>query len=213
MQYSIIALVLLTIINSIHCIFFDLQNPNERCYIEELFSDSTIMIKYKLFTPEKGGERYITQTLNEVHIRVYDEEGNTMHAHTVKSYKDKLTFHTTKESYYRVCVEAIGGTYDSRSKIYFRLKVTGDNSPHQPDISKAIKDSDVEGLHGELRKLIKKGDKVIRYQENELDGEDKIARLQMSDSRLYYAMTLFQIIVIGLVCLYNIYNFIQIIKK
>jgi hypothetical protein len=205
-------LILVLIIPLLDCMFVDLSNHVERCFIEELFADSVIMIDYKVFTFENDKELFIKNNIDDIYIRIYDEAGTALSAYTLNNYKDKITFSSKVEAYYRICVETIGGTLEARSKIYFRLRIIAENSLYEPDTTKAAKTDDIEKLQQDLRWLIKKGDKVIKYQENTLDDEDKIALLQMKDSRLYYGMTVLQIIVISIVFVCNLYNFIKIIR-
>jgi hypothetical protein len=211
MKSKLFLLILFITLTNLNCIFFDLTSGLERCYVEELFSESTAIIQYKLFTFEKEGDKFIKENIEALYVRIYDEAGRTIQAHTMKQYKDKFSFHSSGESYYKVCVEAVGGTYDARGKIFFKLKIASDNMD-EPDISKAIKTEDVNYLHEQLRSLIKKGDKIIKHQEFELVSEDNIAKLQMKDSRLYYGLTVLQIVVIGIVFLYNLYSFVKLIK-
>jgi hypothetical protein len=204
-------LTLLTI-GQIHTIYFDVQNGLERCYVEEFFQDSTALIKYKVFTHEKDGENYIKQNLDSIFVNLYDEYGRKLASQKVTAHKDKFSVHIAEDSYYRVCVEANGGSYEARGKIFVRIKIASDNM-EEPDISKAIKQDDVNNLHEELRGLIRKGDRVVKHQVIELTTEDGIAKLQMADWRLYFGLTVMQIVIIGLVFLYNVYSFVRILRK
>jgi hypothetical protein len=199
-------------ITQINTMFFDLQSGLERCYVDELFTDTTILIKYKVFTFESEGENYIKNNIDAVWVNIYDDYGRRLTGHKVTNYKNKFTLHIKEDSFYRICVETSGGSYEARGKVFFQLKLASENMD-EPDISKAIKKEDVSNLQEDLRALVRKSSRIVRYQKGELNTEDSIAKLQISDSRLYYGLTVIQIVIIGLVFCYNLYIFIKLINK
>jgi uncharacterized protein YciU (UPF0263 family) len=204
---NVIILILLMNINSL---FFDLRSHSERCYIEQIFDDSIILIKYKIFTFEKDGENFIKSNITDFYLRVYNEAGQTIFAHTVKKFKDKVSFQSQQNSYHKICIEAIGGSQEARGKIYFQLKISSEQKHKQ--FEQTIKTEDIKNMHQELISIVKKGDKVIKRQENCLIDEDDIAKMQINDSKLYYSLSVLQVVIIGFTCLYNLYNFIILIK-
>src|SRR5690349_4060057 len=102
--------ILLIQISYLTGFFFDLTSGLERCYIEELFEESTALIKYKVFTYEKGGEKFIRDNIEILNINVYDEHHRRLAQFRVKNLKDKFTYQSKADGYYRFCVEATGGT-------------------------------------------------------------------------------------------------------
>src|SRR4051812_5518499 len=118
--------ILLLTATQINTMFFDLQSGLERCYIDELFIDTTVLIKYKVFTFENGGENYIKNNIDGMWVNIYDDFGRRLVGHKVTNYKNKFTIHIKEDSFYRICVETSGGSYEARGKVFFRLKISSE---------------------------------------------------------------------------------------
>jgi hypothetical protein len=83
----------------------------------------------------------------------------------------------------------------------------------EPNISTALKTSDLDPVHSNIKKVLAKGEKYIKLQESELESELYSANSQKSNLSFYYSVTVFQIIIIVILGLYQIYSFRDFLLK
>ena len=79
---------------------------------------------------------------------------------------------------FKICVEKSNIYWGDREPIFFQIKIMSDNMD-EPNISTAIKIQDLDPVKSKVAKVIKKGERLIKNQENELDQEDGAAKRQM----------------------------------
>ncbi len=104
---------------------------------------------------------------------------------------------------YKICASYHGNLHKD---LMMGIKINSDNMD-EPKLSSAIKNEDVAPLNEKVKNILNVGNVLIKWQENDLDNEDIIAAQQMSSSRNYYILTVFQIIVIVALGLYQIFSF------
>jgi hypothetical protein len=142
-----------------------------------------------------------------MHISIMNEAtSDILQIHSIKELKGKFSFVSKTNAYYKICVEKTNVYWSDRDPIFVNLKFMSDNMD-EPNISSAIKKQDLDPLHEKLSKAIKKGERLIKDQENELDQEDRVANQQMNSIHSYYRMAIIQLIIIFGLGIYQIFSF------
>lgn len=77
----------------------------------------------------------------------------------------------------------------------------------EPNISTAIKNTDLNPVKEKVQKIITKGERLIKSQEGELHHEDEAAKKQMEYVSYYYSMAVFQVVIVVALGLYQIFSF------
>ena len=82
-------------------LIFELRPGHQKCYIDELFEKSVLMIKWKIYLQDKIE---CPQYLPGITISVYnDNSGKKELEFTPQERKSKTTFKPKKEGSYRIC--------------------------------------------------------------------------------------------------------------
>ena len=131
---------------------------------------------------------------------------------TLKNITGKFSFVSKSDSYYKICIEKTNVYWADHDPIFVKLKFLSDNMD-EPNISAAIKTQDLDVLKEKFSKAIKKGERLIKAQENELDQEDHVAQNQMGFVSSYYSLAVFQVIIVIGLGLYQAFSFRKLISS
>jgi hypothetical protein len=77
----------------------------------------------------------------------------------------------------------------------------------EPNITNMVKANDIDYISENVDRLIKRGERILRYQQNELDLENDFAEKQINNINYYYYLTLFQIVAVIAFVAYQLYAF------
>jgi hypothetical protein len=77
----------------------------------------------------------------------------------------------------------------------------------EPNIKEAIKSEDLDPVLDSVKKIIIRGERIIKQQENELSSENQLANTQLSNMNYYYTLTIVQILVVVLLGVYQLFSF------
>lgn len=150
--------------------------------------------------------------LNNIHISISTEDGELLKVQTISALKDKFSFLSKANSYYRVCIEKTNIYWGSREPVYVKVKIMSDNMD-EPNISEAVKSQDVGAVSSKIDRIIMKAEALIRTQESDLVREESSANRQMKFVSYYYYIALLQIVVVVGLGLYQIFAFKNFLKN
>jgi hypothetical protein len=157
--------------------------------------------------------KIVKSLLSNMHISISNEANSEIfQIHSIKELNAKFSFISKNEAYYKICIEKTNVYWSERDPIWVSLKIMSDNMD-EPNISSAVKKQDLDPLHEKLSKAIKKGERIIKQQENELDQEDNVAHNQMRSINGYYKLAIIQVIIILGLGIYQIYSFRKFISN
>jgi hypothetical protein len=108
--------------------------------------------------------------------------------------------------YYKVCIEKTNMYWGHHEPLYAKIKVMSDNMD-EPNISKAISTENVNELKQNVARIIKRGERLIKMQESELDEEDAAAKRQIEYTTYYYTLAVVQVLVVIALGLYQVVSF------
>lgn len=214
MRIKMLSLIMLfmTIISFCNTLYFDLKPQRKKCFIEELYVSNMAMIKYTITdmpADENGSE---AQYLSNIDITVVSEDDdNDIYIDKVLVDKQgKFSMTASNDGQYRVCVTNSNPAENIKA-IKMNIQILSDNMD-EPNLEGAVTSDHVITVHEEVQKIISKGEKYSRRQEKILKFEEKdfrdITRLQ----KIFYYMTLIQIVVVlglGIYQLLNLKNYLD----
>ncbi len=148
----------------------------------------------------------VGKVIPNIHISVLGEDKEILQMETAKAKKGKFSFLSKHNSYYYVCVEKTNLYWGDRDPLFVKLKIMSDNMD-EPDLKKAIKNEDLDPVKDKFSRLIKRGEKLVKYQENDLSIEDEFATRQMEYASFYYYIAIFQFMVVIILAVYQFFSF------
>jgi hypothetical protein len=185
---------------------FELSAERPKCYLEELYSGYVMMIKWKVGGVEESDRKKLDQFLSHIQIYIKKENSNdVLKREYLKSEKGKFSFNSNSDDTYRICVSYHGG-WTIPYPALVGIKISSENMDH-PDLSNAIKLQDLDDVHKKTSQIIESAKQYIEVQKSEISREELHAKDHISFSRSFYYVTVFQVIVIVGLGLYQVFNF------
>jgi hypothetical protein len=185
---------------------FELSTDHPRCFYEELYGGYVMMIKWKISGVEESNEGKINQFLSMIQISISRE--NTLEIvkrEYLKSITGKLSFNSETDDTYKICVSYHGG-WTIPYPALVGIKISSDNMDH-PDLKRAVKNSDLDSLDKMAGDIIDHAKEYKDQQKHEMDKEDKFAKDHITFSKTFYYVTVFQLVIIVVLGLYQVFSF------
>lgn len=191
-------------------LFYELKSNVPRCYIEDLFSESVMMLKWKVFTKKKSDA---TLYASQITININSEDTNEeLFKHILNSVKSKTSFSPYKEGSYRVCVLFKGRNPPSDDALYINLRFGSDNMD-EPDINKALKEKDINEIYRKMNQVVELGKPIIDSQKQEIEKENVNAEQTLKSTKWYKVMAFIQIALCILIGLFQLNNFRKFLRS
>ena len=187
-------------------LIYKVEKNIPRCFIEELYHRSVLMIKYKIYNKSKGD---ISGQLPNFSIYIMSEEKNVqVFSKTPKEPKGKFSFTAEKNGgTYRICTVYRGNP----GELYMNIRFGSDNMD-EPNMNKAVKDKDINVLESKAKEILDLSEPIISEQKRNLEREDKNSKEAIQTTKWYRYLTFVQIsicLIIGLVQLNNFRRFLK----
>ena len=105
-------------------LLFKLNIGNDNCFYEELFEDSSVILKWKLFTQSRENVTSILSSIS-IHVNKNDESNQVVYEAQLSSVKNKATFTVKDEGLYRICLrrQKYYGKNNIKEELYANLKI------------------------------------------------------------------------------------------
>jgi hypothetical protein len=208
---KIISILLITLISFLitnvnNSLLFEIQTDREKCFVEELYTGSVMMIKWKVRGVDEPDQQKEKQFYGYIQVYILAEKTNRIiKREFLQSAKGKISIHSEEEGFYKICVAYHGG-WSVPYPALMSLKINSDNMD-EPDIKSAIKMTDIDPIHKKFSNILQAGQHIIEKQTNETMHEDDAAKLHIYSTKNYYYMAVIQVLVIMTVGIYQIFTF------
>eukprot|EP00340_Litonotus_pictus_P006346 CAMPEP_0170518180 /NCGR_PEP_ID=MMETSP0209-20121228/3929_1 /TAXON_ID=665100 ORGANISM="Litonotus pictus, Strain P1" /NCGR_SAMPLE_ID=MMETSP0209 /ASSEMBLY_ACC=CAM_ASM_000301 /LENGTH=175 /DNA_ID=CAMNT_0010803635 /DNA_START=124 /DNA_END=651 /DNA_ORIENTATION=- len=168
------------------------------------------MIKYSILGLNE--ENKDNQTiLNNIFIKVTEEESKEVFIDRTLITKDgKLSMTAKNDGQYRICVEA--GDISTSFQLKMNLVILSDNMD-EPNLDSAVQADEVFKMHDLVEQVIGKGEKYIEKQHKMIKIEDNDSKGIMQLQKVFYYMTLMQIVIVLAMGVYQIFNLKSFLDK
>lgn len=202
-------LLIISIINSINSFLrFNIPNNRDKCFLEELFVEGTVLIKYHLYGLEEAFKKESqSEILRNIKIFIKNSKGKVIHETFLSKIRDKYAIHLTEPDQYFVCARF----YKSWSKtdlpesVQLVIKIRSDYD--YKELDKSLQKEDVQNFETRIKEIISETVPSIESAKKELVEEDNTAKDIIGCSNAYYKLTIVQLIIIFIISFYNIINF------
>lgn len=189
-------------------LIFELKPAEKRCYIDELFDNSVLMIRWKIF---KDKSKDVDEYIKYIEFTITNEDTNKVEL-TFKPpvRKGKTTFSPKKEGAYRICA-LYSGKVKKGDRLYMNIKFGSDNMD-EPKLADAVKSTDINKMEVKADDLLELAKPIIDRQKKEAERENLSSKKTLYNTRWYKRVTFAQIllcIIIGTIQLNNFRKFLK----
>lgn len=186
---------------------FKLEPSRERCYIEELYDESILIVKWKLTGIDETNAQRFQHILGSIHITVKNDGGNIIYIEeSPKNLKGKLSYKSSEEGTYKICVRMDSTWSNPREEILMGIKLYSDNAD-EPELKNAIKSEELNDMQKNVQVILQLGRNINERQSREISEEDRMAQLQLKSGNKFYYMCIVQVILVSLVGIYQLISF------
>ncbi len=207
---AITKLILLLIISKINSsLIFKINSDSTQCFIDELFADSSMIIKWKIFTPTK---KNINNILQYFTLYVLNEQSqNEVFSYKLQSPKSKTTFSVSKEGQYRICINRKKHK-EMKEEVYMNLKLLSDNMD-DIDFKDVVSLEDLNIFETKAKQIKELTKPILVEQTQQLEVENNSSIETIQNTRWYKYMAIGQIIVTLIIGIIQLRNFRKFLKS
>ncbi|KAH7098248.1 emp24/gp25L/p24 family/GOLD-domain-containing protein [Auriculariales sp. MPI-PUGE-AT-0066] len=202
MRVSVVALFVATLALSSNALHFYLDSNEERCFIEELPTDTIVEGHYRALEWDEGEKKYVTHEALGIQVDV--DEMATGH-NVVKmraGHEGKFTFTSHDSGDHSICLSTnyTAGLFATATHIRLYLDVVVGASRHDADRDK----SHVNDIADKLRDLNQKLADIKREQRYQRERESAFRDLSEDVNSRAMWYTIIQIVVILVTCTWQL---------
>ena len=205
--------LLLFLINTIYsALLFKINPSEEQCFYEELFSETSIILKWKIFTHSKEN---VTSILPTISIIVsFENSGNVVYESKLISKKSKATFTVNDDGLYKICVKRrkYNGRDAPKEQVYGNLKITSINTD-DINLADAVSYEDLGIFYNKTESIKELTEGILNYQNNQMEMENASSQETIYYTKWYRYITLTQVVLTLIVGLTQLNNFRRFLKS
>lgn len=193
-------------------LIFKFNPGEEQCFHDVFFSDSSIIIKYKFFTPSKENITSILQTIS-FNVR-YENSENKLHESKIKGNKSKATFTVVHEGMYKICFlrKKYYGKDGPKEQLYGNIKITS-NSMDDVKLDDVVSTTDIDTIYNKTNYIRDLTDNIIDFQNSQMEMENASSQETIYYTKWYKYITTGQIIITLIVGATQLNNFRRFLKS
>ncbi len=192
-------------------LLFKLNVGQDQCFFDDFYSDSSVILKWKIFTEYRENVSSILPTIN---IQVTSmETKEKIYETKLITNKNKATFTVSSEGQYKICVtrKKYSGNQGPKGQVYGNLKI---NSNNMDDINleDAISYQDLGHMYNKTDDIKYLSEQIINSQNSQMDMENESSKDTIYYTIWYKYITLIQIcitLIVGVVQLINFRRFLK----
>ena len=192
---------------------FNIPNNRDKCFTEEIYTNGTLLIRYDLKGIELIRPEHQEKVLKNIKLFVKNPKGIIVRELYLTDRKGKFALLTDMEGTYQICSRY----YKSWSitelpkDVLLGIKIRTDYD-YQP-LESSLEKKDIDRFLEEMRILKSKVVPSITSSKAELDEEDKMAKTIISTSKLYFNLTIVQLVLIVIIAVYQIFSVKQFLMS
>ena len=185
---------------------FNIPNNREKCFIEEIYKNGTLLIRYDLKGIDSIKKEHQEKVLQNIKLFVKNPKGKIIRELYLINRKGKFALHIDREGVYQICSKyyKIWSVTELPKDVVLGIKIRTDYD--YKSLETSLEKKDVEHFLEEMRALRAKVIPSIASSKVELDEEDKMAKTIISTSKLYFKLTIVQLVLIIIIAIYQIFN-------
>ena len=185
---------------------FNIPNNREKCFTEEIYTNSTLLIRYDLKGVESIKADNQEKVLKNIKLFIKNPKGKIIRELYLINRKGKFALYVDMEGNYQICSRyyKTWSVTELPKDVVLGIKIRTDYD-YQP-LETSLEKKDLEHFWDEMRILKSKMIPSITSSKSELDEEDKMAKTIIHTSKLYLKLTIIQLILIIIIAVYQIFS-------
>ena len=208
-NYVILTFMISNISSSL---LFKLNIEQEQCFYDDFFSDSSVILKWKIFTQSREN---VTSILPTINIQVTSiETKEKIYETKLITNKNKATFTVQSEGQYKICIirKKYSGNQAPKDQVYANLKI---NSNNMDDINldDAVSYQDLGHMYNKTDDIKFLSEQIINSQNSQMEIENESSKDTIYYTTWYKYVTLIQICVTLIVGIVQVVNFRRFLKS
>ena len=211
---KVINYVILTfmISNISSSLLFKLNIEQEQCFYDDFFSDSSVILKWKIFTQSRENVTSILPTIN-IQVTLIETKEKIYETKLITN-KNKATFTVQSEGLYKICLirKKYSGNQAPKDQAYANLKI---NSNNMDDINleDAVSYQDLGHMYNKTDDIKFLSEQIINSQNSQMEIENESSKDTIYYTTWYKYVTLIQICVTLIVGIVQVVNFRRFLKS
>ncbi|MCQ2819548.1 MAG: emp24/gp25L/p24 family protein [archaeon] len=197
-------LILLSLYFKSNCsLIFELRPGIQKCYIDELFDNTVLMLKWKIYEEKR---KECPEYLSKIKMTITEEEtGKKVFEMVPKERKSKTVFSPNKQGHYRICA-IYRGRLERGDRLLMNIKL-GSNNMDEPKLNNAVKSDDISKMSVKINNILDLAEPVVRRQTHEAELETRTSLRTLHLTRWYKRITYGQIILCFIIGAIQVNNF------
>ena len=185
---------------------FELNGDRPRCFVEELYKSSVMMVKWKISGMNEPEEQKAKAFLNQIQLAIIEEKtGGIVKRDMLGNIKGKVSYHAVDEGLYKICITYHGG-WTVPYHVLIGVKINSDNMD-EPDIKQGLKLHDTDPVHKKINDILSSGRKIVEKQKAETEEEDHTAVDHIHYTKYYFNLAVLQVLVVLVLGVYQVFRF------
>ena len=192
---------------------FNIPNNREKCFTEEIYTNSTLLIRYDLKGVESIKADNQEKVLKNIKLFLKNPKGKIIKELDLLNRKGKFAIYIDMEGVYQICSRyyKTWSVTELPKDVVLGIKIRTDYE--YQSIESSLEKKDLDQYWEEIRILKGKVLPSISSSKVELDEEDKMAKTIISTSKLYLKLSIIQLILIIIIAFYQIFNIKNFLMK
>ncbi len=197
---------------SVQSLKFNIPNNREKCFNEDIFTNGTLLIRYDLKGVEFIKKESQEKVLQNIKIFVKNPKGKIIRELYLINRKGKFALHIDMEGNYQICSRyyKTWSMKELPKDVVLGIKIRTDYD--YKSLDESLEKKDLEHFYEEMRALRSKVVPSITASKVELDEEDKMAKTIIYTSKLYFKLTIIQLVLIIIIAVYQIFSIKDFLK-
>ena len=193
-------------------LLFKLNVGQDQCFFDDFYSDSSVILKWKIFTQSREN---VTSILPTINIQVTSiETKEKIYETKLITNKNKATFTVQSEGLYKICLirKKYSGNQAPKDQVYANLKI---NSNNMDDINleDAVSYQDLGHMYNKTDDIKFLSEQIINSQNSQMEIENESSKDTIYYTTWYKYVTLIQICVTLIVGIVQVVNFRRFLKS
>ena len=192
---------------------FQIQSNREKCFQQEIYMGSTLMVHYDLtgFEPYFIGESQ-TELFKNIKIFIRNDKGKNIYETSLKSRKNKFATYIDGNGFFQICTRYYKPYREKElpKQVMMGLKIRNDYL--YKELDQSLLKEDIKGFWKRIRHIKEDIFSSLQAERAEIEEEDKIAKSIISSINTYYSLCLIQLFIIIFIVVITLYNFKSFFK-
>lgn len=210
MKASLIILQLFLILLCINIstqLYFHIEKGIQKCFHDDFYSDTTVIIEYRVLTNLGSIEEIDYPAGKIIFSIIEDKTEKQLFEFREQHIRGKFSFHLNEGAKVLICIDSLYSPW-FRDNQYLEVSYQVNTSEDKVDKDTAT-EKEFSGVENKIHELLKMCSEVEEMQTDQIQAEDNFSDSQISNSSSIIIFTIIQLVIILIA---GVFEFINIKK-